>query len=114
MTVCALTVCVLVAGASTATSALAAATASPGNSVTVSVNAQVCAPGWTAPRSGLATFTVVNATAGTPYRVQIMGASGPEVYGQLDMVAPGTRASFQALLPPGRYSIDCLSASGPS
>jgi iron uptake system EfeUOB component EfeO/EfeM len=104
-------------GAALAGPGVAAATshssASDGTGL-ISVTSQACAPGWAAPRSGLSDFTVHDATQATPYRVEIVGASSSEIYGELAMVAPGTVASFEALLPPGRYAFYCLSSSGPS
>lgn len=80
----------------------------------ISITPQACAPGWVPPRSGLSELTVYNTTPTTPYRVEIVSASTNEIYGDLQMVAPGTRALLEALLPPGRYSVYCLAASGPS
>ena len=82
----------------------------PANEVVVSDSA--CAFGWKAPSSGRTVFTIRNESPTTVYTVQIVGSSTGAVYGQQYMVAPGTEAPLDAVLPPGGYSFQCQGANG--
>ena len=70
------------------------------------------APGWSAPRSGLTVFTVKNTSRDTIYGVDLVGANQVLVYGDIEMLAPGTEDQMEALLPPGDYLFECESFAG--
>jgi len=57
-------------------------------------------------------FTVDNVSAGTIYEVELVGANQTSVYGQIEMLAPGTEDTMDVILPPGRYSFTCNAFSG--
>ncbi len=78
----------------------------------VIVTASACAPGWSAPRSGLSVFTFKNTSKNTIYGIDLMSADQTLVYGDIEMLAPGTEDQMEALLPPGHYSFECESFSG--
>jgi high-affinity iron transporter len=80
----------------------------------VTVSSTACAPGWQAPRSGSAVFTVDNLSATTVYEVDLVGANRVSVYGYIEMLAPGTEDAMDVLLAPGQYSFACTAFSGPS
>jgi high-affinity iron transporter len=88
-----------------------AAAGTPAALITVSSTA--CAPGWQAPRSGRTVFTVDNVTAATIYEVDLVGANQTSLYGEIEMLAPGTEDTMDVVLPPGRYSFTCNAFSGP-
>jgi iron uptake system EfeUOB component EfeO/EfeM len=79
---------------------------------TVVVSATKCAPGWAAPRSGLTVFTVKNTSSNTIFEIDLVGANQALVYGDIDMLAPGTNDQMDAVLPPGDYSFQCESFAG--
>ena len=76
------------------------------------MTATECAPGWAAPRSGLTVFTIKNTSKDTIYGIDLVGANQVLVYGDIEMLAPGTEDQMDALLPPGHYSFQCESFSG--
>ena len=78
----------------------------------VVVSSTQCAPGWSAPRSGLTVFTVKNTSRDTIYGVDLVGANQVLVYGDIEMLAPGTEDQMEALLPPGDYLFECESFAG--
>jgi high-affinity iron transporter len=57
-------------------------------------------------------FTVKNTSRGTIYGVDLVGANQALVYGDIEMLAPGTEVQMDARLPPGEYSFQCESFSG--
>ncbi len=71
----------------------------------VTVSATECAPRWSAPRSGLTVFTVKNTSKNTIYGIDLVGANQVLVYGDIEMLAPGTEDQMDAVLPPGRLSV---------
>src|SRR5580700_5341673 len=73
----------------------------------ITVSSTACAPGWQAPHSGRTVFTVDNVSAGTIYEVELVGANQTSVYGEIEMLAPGTEDKMDVVLPPGRYSFSC-------
>lgn len=81
---------------------------------TLTVSATKCAPGWSAPRSGLTVFNVRNTSRSTVYSVDLLGGDQTLVYGEIEMLAPGTEDQMDALLPPGKYSFECDAFSGES
>jgi high-affinity iron transporter len=85
---------------------------STGGDPTITVSATECAPGWAAPRSGLSVFTVKNTSASTIYGIDLVGADQVLVYGDIEMLAPGTEDQMDALLPPGEYAFECESFDG--
>ena len=79
----------------------------------VTVSATECAPGWSAPRSGnLTVFTVKNTSKNTIYGIDLVGANQVLVYGDIEMLAPGTEDQMDAVLPPGDYLFQCDSFAG--
>ncbi len=78
----------------------------------ITVSSTACAPGWQAPRSGRTVFTIDNVSAGTIYEVDLVGANQTSVYGEVEMLAPGTEDTMDVVLPPGRYSFTCNAFSG--
>ncbi len=78
----------------------------------ITVSSTACAPGWQAPHSGRTVFTVDNVSAGTIYEVELLGANQTSVYGEIEMLAPGTKDTMDVVLPPGRYSFSCNAFSG--
>ncbi len=78
----------------------------------ITVSSTACAPGWQAPHSGRTVFTVDNVSAGTIYEVELVGANQTSVYGEIEMLAPGTEDTMDVVLPPGRYSFSCNAFSG--
>ncbi len=78
----------------------------------ITVSSTACAPGWQAPRSGRTVFTVHNVSASTIYEVELVGANQASVYGEIEMLAPGTEDTMDVVLPPGRYSFTCNAFSG--
>jgi high-affinity iron transporter len=83
-----------------------------GDPAPITVSATACAPGWSAPRSGLTVFTVKNTSTNTIYGVDLVGANQVLVYGDIEMLAPGTEDQMDALLPPGDYLFQCESFAG--
>ena len=117
----------VVLACSLAALATAAATGAA-QSRAVGVGRETCAggtDGWRAPASGRTLFTLRNLTARSYFLVQIVAADSTtvdprygflvgKVFGQLDMLAPGTTAGLDAVLPPGRYFFRCLDQTGNS
>ncbi|MGP0032115.1 MAG: imelysin family protein [Acidimicrobiales bacterium] len=79
---------------------------------TVDVSDRACAPGWTAPHSGQVTFNVDNTSKNGIFGVDLVGANQTSVYGEIEMIAPGTEVPMNVVLPPGRYSFECESFTG--
>jgi high-affinity iron transporter len=84
------------------------------STASVTVSSTACAPGWQAPPSGRTVFTVDNISASTIYEVDLVGANQTSVFGEIAMLAPGTRDTMDVVLPPGRYSFACNTSSGTS
>jgi high-affinity iron transporter len=78
----------------------------------ITVSSTACAPGWKPPGSGRTVFTVDNVTAATTYAVDLVGANQTSVYGEIEMLAPGTEDTMDVVLAPGRYSFTCDAFSG--
>lgn len=97
-------------GAALATSIAEAGGAHSPEEVTVSATA--CAPGWVAPRSGNRTFRVRNTSRAIVYGIDLVGANEATIYGEIEMLAPGTVVPMSAVLPPGRYSFQCEAFDG--
>jgi iron uptake system EfeUOB component EfeO/EfeM len=79
----------------------------------VVISSSACAPGWVAPRAGHQLLTVSNNTS-SPYSIELLGPDQATVYAEIEVIGPGTRATMNALIPPGRYSLKCESISGAS
>jgi len=106
-----LIVLVVVAAVVSATEASPyAGAAGAGN--TIVITSTQCAPGWSAPRSGQTVFTVDNTTRNDIFGVDVVGANQLTVYGEIEMLAPGTSDQMPVVLPPGRYSFECESFAG--
>jgi iron uptake system EfeUOB component EfeO/EfeM len=86
--------------------------AAAGGAHPIVVTSSACAPGWTAPRSGRTVFQVANRSASSIYEVDLVGANGASVYGEIEMLAPGTELPLDVVLPPGAYSFQCQAFSG--
>ncbi|MGD0810629.1 MAG: EfeM/EfeO family lipoprotein [Acidimicrobiales bacterium] len=101
------------AGAAPTSGGTAQAQAGPGAAArSIAVSSTACAPGWHAPPSGRTVFTIDNVSAGTVYEVDLVGASQTSVYGEIEMLAPGTTDTMDVVLPPGRYLFICNAFSG--
>ena len=79
----------------------------------VVISPSACAPKWVAPRSGHQLLTVSNNTS-SPYSIELLGPDQTTVYGEIEVIGPGTSATMDAVIPPGRYSLKCESISGAS
>lgn len=101
----------LAAGGAAATVALTSVGAGSGPD-TVTISDTACAPGWVPPRSGQTVFTVDNVSRDTVFGVDLVGANQVSVYGEIEMLAPGTDDQMTAVLPPGTYSFECESFAG--
>jgi hypothetical protein len=77
----------------------------------VAVTQTACAPDWTAPPTGLRTFTVANDTH-ERFAVQLMGANQAPVDGDIEILAPGTSRLLTVVLPPGTFSWRCHGGDG--
>jgi iron uptake system EfeUOB component EfeO/EfeM len=103
-----------VAIASLAACSASARQASPANHpATIAIRQAACAPGWRAPKSGRSLLTVDNQTQGV-VSVDLLGADQATMYGEIENLGPGTTATMDVILPPGRYSIECESTAGSS
>jgi high-affinity iron transporter len=71
-----------------------------------------CATDWVAPRSGQSVLTVENTSPSTIFGVDLVGENQVSVYGEIDMLAPGTKDTMDVTLPPGLYSFQCEGFSG--
>jgi len=70
-----------------------------------------CAQGWVPPRSGQWELSIDN--VGTSVAdVAVVGASSSLVYGEIEAMAPGTTRTMTAVVPPGRYRMQCTFAEG--
>jgi high-affinity iron transporter len=77
------------------------------------ISSSACAPRWVAPGSGHQLLTISNQTS-SPYSIELLGPDQATVYGEIEMIGPGTSATMDAVIPPGRYSLKCESISGSS
>ena len=77
----------------------------------VVISSSTCAPGWVPPRSGHRLLTVSNQTS-SPFSVELLGADQLTVYGEIEVIGPGTSATMDVVIPPGRYSLECESFTG--
>jgi iron uptake system EfeUOB component EfeO/EfeM len=103
-----------VGGSALAAAGVAQAQAGGGTSeAVITVSSTACAPGWAAPHSGQTVFTVDNVSKATIYEVELVGANQTSVYGEIEMLAPGTEDTMDVVLSPGRYSFTCNTFSGP-
>lgn len=80
--------------------------------LSVTVSATACGPRWRPPPSGRSLITVHNVAQGTVYAVELVGANGSGIYGQVRGLAPGTEVTMEVALPPGGYFFECLNTSG--
>jgi high-affinity iron transporter len=91
---------------------VASGSAGGGGDGRIVVSGTACAPGWVAPRSGRTVFTVENTSTDAIYGVDLVGANQISVYGEIEMLAPGTADTMDVVLPPGSYSFQCESFAG--
>jgi high-affinity iron transporter len=68
-----------------------------------------CGQGWRPPHSGQRRLTVVN-TGSSVVDVTLVGASTSLIYGELDALGPGVIRTMTAVIPPGRYQVQCTYA----
>jgi high-affinity iron transporter len=100
---------VVVTGAAIAAWALSGshgAAAGAPDSATITVAGYTCADGWSPPHSGQRELTVAN-TGSSVVDVTLVGATSNLVYGEVDDMGPGVTRTMTAVIPPGRYRIDC-------
>ncbi len=81
---------------------------------TIVLSTDACGPRWNPPRSGQHLLDVVNASRRAIYEVELLGAQQVSVYGEIEMIAPGTTVEMDATLPPGRYAFQCDNDDGAS
>lgn len=110
-------IAVLAAGAGAAVGVLAGGSAagaggSPAATGTIVVSTSACAPGWHPPPSGQHLVTVENASRSEIFEVDLISASHHAVYGEIEMLAPGTEDTMDEETPPGSYYVECESFSG--
>jgi high-affinity iron transporter len=72
----------------------------------ITVDGYSCADGWLPPNSGQRELTVTN-TGSSEADVTLVGATSALVYGEVDDLAPAVTRTMTAVIPPGRYRIDC-------
>jgi high-affinity iron transporter len=86
-------------------------TPAPEGAVVVTDN--VCAPKWTAPRSGVHTFQVAN-TSKAVLEVEFsrVDEQPNPVYGDIEMLAPGTTRALTVSVGPGKYAWRCSTSAG--
>ena len=89
------------------------ATATPTGSSSIVVGDYSCGHGWRPPHSGQRQLTVVN-TGSSVVDVTLVGASSSLVYGELDALGPGITRTMTAVIPPGRYRVQCTYAENAS
>jgi iron uptake system EfeUOB component EfeO/EfeM len=85
--------------------------ATTGDSQLITINDFDCASGWTPPRSGQRELTISNAGSAV-VDVSLIGVPSSLVYGELEAMAPGTIRTMTAVIPPGRYSLQCAYSEG--
>lgn len=78
---------------------------------TIDMDADTCAPGWTAPPAGADTFRVDNRTSVT-MDVQLVATGGQLTFAEIPTLGPGTTLPLAVTLGPGRYTWQCASISG--
>lgn len=81
---------------------------------TVVLSGNACGPEWNPPSSGQHLLAVKNASRRSIYEVDLVGSNQVSVYGEIEMIAPGTTVLMDATLPPGRYSFECENDDGAS
>ncbi|HTX62259.1 MAG TPA: EfeM/EfeO family lipoprotein, partial [Acidimicrobiales bacterium] len=112
---------VALAGGASALGVLGGGPSSAGSSpvtalsvATIVVTGNACGPEWSPPRSGQHLLDVENASRHAVYEVELVGANQVSVYGEIEMLAPGTTVPMDVTLPPGRYSFECENDDGAS
>lgn len=81
---------------------------------TIVLTTTACGPQWNPPTSGQHLLAVRNASRHSIYDVDLVGANQVDVYGEIEMIAPGTNVSMDATLSPGHYSFECENYDGAS
>jgi high-affinity iron transporter len=77
----------------------------------VTVNEFNCARGWVPPRSGQRELTIRNAGSSI-VDVALVATPSSLVYGELEAMGPGTTRTMTAVIPPGRYNLECIYSEG--
>jgi high-affinity iron transporter len=77
----------------------------------IRVSDSSCADGWSAPHSGVRTFTVRN-DGHNAMDVELVSAGALKVYGSLEVIAPRAARQVVVRLPTGRFQWKCDAASG--
>ena len=86
-------------------------TASAQGAPLLSVGNLSCANGWSPPRSGQRQLTIAN-NGSSVVDVALIGAPSALVYGEIEAMAPGTTRTMTAVVPPGRYELQCTYSEG--
>jgi high-affinity iron transporter len=81
-------------------------------SAQIIVSDAACGPGWVAPAAGRDRLSIENRSRRSTFGVDLVGGDQVSVYGEIETLAPGTRRTLDAVLPPGRYTLECESFSG--
>jgi high-affinity iron transporter len=77
----------------------------------ITINQFDCANGWSPPRSGQRELTIRNAGSSI-VDVALIAPSSLLVYGELEAMAPETVRTMTAVIPPGRYQLQCTYSEG--
>jgi high-affinity iron transporter len=79
---------------------------------TIVLSGSACGPEWNPPHSGQHLLDIENASRHAIYEVELVGENQVSVYGEVEMIAPGTTVPMDATLAPGRYSFECENYDG--
>jgi high-affinity iron transporter len=85
--------------------------ATTGDTSVITINEFDCANGWSPPRSGQRELTIRNAGS-SMVDVALIAPSSSLVYGELEAMAPSTVRTMTAVIPPGRYQLQCTYSEG--
>jgi high-affinity iron transporter len=80
----------------------------------ITVSDSACGPNFVAPPTGHSVLTFANTSTHTTYSIDLIGSDQVSVYGEIETLAPGTNDTMDAVLAPGRYSLECESYGGGS
>jgi high-affinity iron transporter len=87
--------------------------AGPSGTTSIIITDYSCAQAWHPPKSGQRQLTVIN-NGSSVVDVNLVGASNPLVYGELDAIGPGLTRTMTAVIPPGHYRVSCTYAENAS
>ncbi len=108
--VCGLVVVILLGVAAVLIAGGASTVSNKGDSA-ITVTEFGCAQGWSPPRSGQREL-IVNDVGSSVVDVALVGAASSLVYGEVEAMAPGTTRTMTAVVPPGRYRVQCTYSEG--